>query len=306
MLKKTWAHPFLLFLILCFGSYHSIYAQDKIAAIVNSDIITQKDLNDFLNFMRIQLSAEYSGEALESKVQSMKLDLLDRLIEDRLILQEAKKEKLSIDNNIVMSKIAEIKKRYSSEAEFAEALQKQGLVQADLEAKTREQLLMHHIIDLKVKRKISINPAEVTEFYQQNTGQFKVPEQREFQSIAVSDENKAKEVFSGLKSGESWDDVVRKYTLDTSRITAAQGRELRKDIEDAVFRLNPEEISGPLKLQEVYYIFKLEKIILPHQQSLTEAQEEIRDFLFNSKMQEEMVHWLDELRKAAYIKIIQE
>jgi len=40
------------------------FAQDKIVAVVNDEIITQKDLNDFVNFMRMQLSIELTGEQL--------------------------------------------------------------------------------------------------------------------------------------------------------------------------------------------------------------------------------------------------
>jgi len=291
----------LLPLVIC-----KTYAQDKIIAIVNSDIITQKDLNDFLNFMRIQLSAGHSGQELESRLQSIKLDLLDRLIEDRLILQEAKKNKLSVDNNIVTAKIDEIKKRYDSEPEFIDALGKEGLVQADLEKKTMEQLLMHNIVEIKIKRKIFINPTEVTAFYQENIEKFKLSEQREFESIAISDENEAREIFNGIKNGQDINELAHKYSLSISKFIATQGGELRKDIEDAVFRLSLKEISEPLKLQEVYYIFKLNNITQPHQQSLSEAQDKIYNFIFNAKMQEEMVKWLDDLKKAAYIKIMQE
>ncbi len=70
---------------------YDAYAQDKIVAIVNEDVITKRDLDEFIVFTRIQLSREYQGRELETKLQSMKLDLLNKLIEDRLILQEAKK-----------------------------------------------------------------------------------------------------------------------------------------------------------------------------------------------------------------------
>ena len=118
------------------------FAQDKIVAVVNNEIITQKDLNDFVNFMRMQLSIELTGEQLEQKIQSMKADLLNKLIEDRIILQEAKKNKVLVDENRVKAKIDEIKGHYGREAEFQAALVQQGLAQADLELRLREQLLI--------------------------------------------------------------------------------------------------------------------------------------------------------------------
>ena len=54
-----------------------LYAQDKIIAVVNNDVITHKDLDDFADFLRMQLSREYKGSALEIKIESIKKDLLD-------------------------------------------------------------------------------------------------------------------------------------------------------------------------------------------------------------------------------------
>ena len=126
-----------------------LYAQDRIIAIVNKEIITQKDLNDFLNFIRMQLSTDYQGRELEAKVQAMKLNLLDKLVEDRLILQEAKKNSLQVDRNRIIARIEEIKKKFTSEEDFQNSLAQQGLVQGDLEAKIEEQMLMFNIIDIK-------------------------------------------------------------------------------------------------------------------------------------------------------------
>ena len=94
-MKRIISSLFLVSLILLSTGY--LYALDKVIAVVNSEVITQKDLADFLNFMRLQYSRQFQGKALEEKVDSMKKDLLQRLIEDRLILQQAKLDKLSVE-----------------------------------------------------------------------------------------------------------------------------------------------------------------------------------------------------------------
>jgi len=51
--KTFWL--FICVFAFCFFTFAlTCFAQDKIIAIVNKDIITQKDLNDFINFMRVQ------------------------------------------------------------------------------------------------------------------------------------------------------------------------------------------------------------------------------------------------------------
>jgi len=283
----------------------SSFAQDKIIAIVNKDIITQKDLNDFVNFMRVQLTTQYQGKQLESKIQSMKLDLLDKLIEDRLILQEAKKGNIKIDPDRIKARVNEIKKHYGSDTEFQDSLAKQGLVQADIEAKIREQLLMYVVIDMEIKNKIIIKPGEVTDFYQENIKQFISPEQREFESVTIDNESLADAVSDKLKSGQNFQEVANKYSLTINKLNCDSGGQLRKDIEEALFKMNIGQISVPLRIENNYYIFKLNNIIPPRQQTLSEVQDVIHVMLFNNRMREALTKWLDELRKRSYIKIIQ-
>ena len=280
-------------------------AEDKIIAIVNKDIITQKDLNDFINFMRVQLMTEYKAEQLENKIQSIKSDLLQRLIEDRLILQEAKKEDIKVDETRVKGRINELKERYPSDTEFQESLKQQGLVQADLELKTREQLLMYSIVDIKIKSKIVVNPKEVTDFYEKNKQNFIIPEQREFELISVNEQELAQEISHKLKTGEPFADLAKKYSLSVNNFTGRKGGEFKKEIEDVVFNLKEAEISQPLKIEDQFYIFKLNNIIPYKQKNLTEVQDQIQALLFNEKMEEGLARWLDELKKKSYIKILQ-
>lgn len=281
-----------------------LYAQDKIAAVVNQDIITQKDVDDFTHFMRIQLSREYKGKELETKIQSMKLDLLNKLIEDRLILQEAKKEKFQPDESRVTAKISEIRKRYPSDIEFQSDLAKQGMTQADLENKIREQLIMYTMVEIKIRSKVIVRPEEVTSFYNANIKDFMTPEERQLTVVTLENEDQAKTFSYNFRSGQKLEDLATRYPITVNKLDAFKGEELRKDIEDVVFKMGIGEISNPVKIDGQYYIFKLENLVPPKQQSLSEAQGAVHDYLFNKKMQEALDKWLDELKKQSYVKIL--
>jgi len=287
------------------GFAGKLFAEDKIVAVVNNDVITQKDLNDFLNFMRMDMQSQYRGQQLEDKIQSMKADLLDRLIEDKLILQEAKKGGIKTDDSRVKAKIAEIKKRYNSDMEFQDALNRQGLVQADVENKIKEQLLMYNVIDQKVKNSIVVKPSEVTEFFNSNPSEFKTPEQRELEVISTADQDLCKKIFLQLKDGSNLADLAKDNSLEIDKMNVYQGKELRKDIDEMVFRLKAGESTEPVNIEEKFYIFKLDNIIPSKAQSLSEAQESIHEFILNKKMQEKMVKWIAELKKNSYLKILQ-
>jgi parvulin-like peptidyl-prolyl isomerase len=233
----------------------------------------------------------------------MKQEFIDRLIEDRIILQEARKNKFTIDENRVKARIAEIKRQYPSDSVFEEALRMQGLVQADIESKVRDQMLMFGIIENKVRSKIVVSPAEVTDFYQKNPGSFKSPQVWEFDFMALESKDLAGEISQAVKKGQSLENLSGKYSLSVNKLSMKEGQ-FKKDAEDVLLKLKVNDVSEPVKIEDKYYIFRLNNIIPPRQLSLSEAQENIHSYLFGKKMQENLAKWLDELKKQSYIKII--
>ncbi len=301
----------LLFFLICVVSFQlsafsfQLFAQDKIVAIVNSDVITQKDLDDFVNFMKMRMSQNYKETQVEKKIQSMKSDLLDKLIEDRLILQEAKKDKITIDESMIKAKINEIKQHYHSDTEFQNELKKQGLVQADIETKIREQMLMYHIIEQKIRSKIIVRPDEVTSFYNENMKEFLSPEERDLEIISLENQDLANSFAYNLKSGEKLENLATRYSIKVDKIKVMSTDELKKEIGNVVFKLNISEISDPINIEGKYDVFKLDNIIPSRYLSLSEVQDKIHSYIFERKMQEELTKWLDELKKQSYIKIMQ-
>jgi len=295
-----------LFLILMFSFMYSnpLYAQSKIIAIVNTDVITQKEMDDFVNFTRIQLSRELSGKELEDRILALKKDILFKLIEDRLILQDAKKAKIVVDPVKIKARISEIKKRYGSETAFQDAIAKQGLVQADIENKIREQILMYALIETKVRSKITISPSEVTQFYNENPQKFLTPEERSVEVVTgPGGQDTFNSVYRELLKGKQMADLVFRYPIQVSDLTVAQTGEFKKEITDEVFKLDINGFSRPVTVDNKYYIFRLKEIIPPRQAAPSEVKDGIYSFLEEKKMQEGLTKLLDGLKKQSYIKI---
>jgi len=287
-----------------FGINH-LFAQDKIIAIVNNDVITQKDLKDFENFMRMQLSSQYQGVDLEKKIQSMEAELLGKLIEDKLIICETKKKDIKVDDNRIKAKINDIRKHYASDAEFQESLKSQGMVQADLESRIKEQMLMYSIIDSQIRNNITISPTDITAYYQKNPEQFRSPKEWELDALAIGSSELAFGIHEIIGNGKSFDDAAKENSLTVHRINMVEGQ-FKKEIEGLVSLIKAKDISEPVKIENKYYIFRMNKLIPERQRSLAESMDTIYNFLYGKRMEEEMAKWLDSLKKKAYIKVMQE
>lgn len=64
----------------------SLFAEDKIIAIVNSEAITQKDMDEFVSFMKTQYFQDEDELEAEKRIESIKGDLLDKLIDRKSVV----------------------------------------------------------------------------------------------------------------------------------------------------------------------------------------------------------------------------
>jgi parvulin-like peptidyl-prolyl isomerase len=281
----------------------SALAENKIVAVVNNDVITSRDLHDFMNFMYIQLSQKLSQQDLENKTEAMKSDALNKLIEDRLILQEAKKEDISADENRVKARLHELRSRYFSDEEFQKELVRQGLTQADLETKIREQILIYTLVETKIRSKITVTPKEVTAFYEENEQEFLEPESRRVESLVIKDDNLLLDVINSLKEGMGFEEVSKKYSLEINNPGLVKKGQLKKEFEDVIFALSPSVISDPVRSENAYYFFKVDEVIPSKTYTLTEVQDQIYNIIFGEKMTRELTKWLEGLREKSYVEI---
>ncbi|MCX5705129.1 MAG: peptidyl-prolyl cis-trans isomerase [Candidatus Omnitrophica bacterium] len=313
----------LVLILAVLGCQLSVYcgqllAAPKIIAVVNNDAITEKDLDDAFRIFRVQLSRQFEGKELEDKIKEMKKDLLERIIEGRLMfqegtqmLEEARKNKdayamfrLEIKSDQVKTKIKEMKKSYPSDVEFENDLKKEGITQADVESKIREQIMTDNVIDYWVRGQVKIRPDEVTDFYNKNSKDFDTGEDRELLVVTLENEDLAKSLSYNLRTGQKIEDLATRYSFNVNTLTANKNKgELRKDIEDVAFKLGLNEVTNPVKIEDKYYVFVLQNITPSRKLVLSEVQSKVYNYLYRIKMQEEMTKWLDELKKKAYIKI---
>lgn len=285
---------------VCAGASQA--SASRIVAAVNNEVVTQKDLDDFGAFVSMELQKQYEGEELQKRLEALRQDLVQKLIEDRLLLQEAAKENVVADEARVRARIQEIKKRFPSEQDFQLSLSAQGMVQADLEKRIREQLTAMLFVDLKVKRGIRINPAEVTKFFEENRSEFVQPEIREFDVVKVDDRQRALTLSAAARAAGNLRADAERLEFEVRRMAVVKGKEFKPDVDEVLFALGEKGISDPIESGGSYYVFELLGVTPERQLSLEEVQERIYGFLLNRKMQESLDKLLQQLKAKAYIR----
>ena len=285
-------------------------AEDAIIAVVNDELITLQDLTHYITTTYASLVARGLDE---KTLEQIRLDLqkngLNKLIEDKLMLSEANKVGLTVNEKMVDERIEEIKTKYPSEEVFINALVTNGATLTDLRNKIIEDFKIKFIIDHAVRSKIYINPQEVTEFYEKNIDKFKNPEHIEVDSIFIvfgknpeEAQAKADKVKEALTRGEDFLELNKRYSTTPSIGVLERGQTL-SEVEDIVFNLKNGEVSPTIEVDSGLYIFRVNKHVPESVAALSEVKEEVTNMIFNKKFYENFDKWIKKLKDQAYVEI---
>lgn len=273
----------------------SFCLEDKVVAIVNNEVVTKAELDMYVNLLKAQMSEEEWNDYGISKKKA-----LESLIEDRLVVQEARNRKIEIPQRQIDSRISRLKSRFRSKYEFSKFLLQQGLSLLELEERIREQMLSDRLITLEVRNRVIISPAEVTEFYQENIGDFYLPERIRVESIFVRDQDLANEIYAKLETGADFIVLQEQYSKSSSLGLVNRGQ-LRKDLEEVIFNLEVGRFSKPVEISRGYYIFLPIEKLLPSERELVEVQDQIYNILLDKKFNEKLEGWIDQIKSKSYI-----
>lgn len=321
--EGRWTIGVLLFALLiptlCVGMSSDVHAEvlEGIVAIVNDEVITRHDLEEYLAPLYFQYKAEYQGEELLEKLKKLQADGLRQLIEEKLLLSEARKRKLTADPKEIQGRLDQVKERFSSQEEFEETLSRQGLVVEDLDERYRDQIIIGKLVDEEVRHQISVSPLEVMEYYNSHLVEFDLPERIRIKNILIRAEKEEEEeesfvriheIAGMLGNGRSFEELAKQYSegpnADEGGLMGLVGKgDLSPELETVVFSLLAGEISGIVKSPLGYHLFKVEERILARVKPLTEAQQEIQDRLRRQKYEIRYKLFIDELKAKAYISL---
>ncbi len=287
-LKKTFL--FLIFLTLLFTTYSQAEIVERVVARINNEIITLTELEEAYQQLK---SALPEGERMPSK-----RELLERMVENKLLLQETKREGIKVSEGEVQENIERVKSTFLSEKAFEMVLENEGIKIEDLKKRYEEELMIKKLIDREVKPEVEVTKKEIRDYYEKNKGRFREEERVEIRHVLFEDYSQGIEVWKKIKSGIDFEEVAKgAYPGSFKR------GQLDRRIEEVAFNLKEGEISQIIKTESGYHIIKLEKKEEARVKELSEVKEVIRNFLSSQKMEKRIEEYLEELKAKQEIEI---
>ncbi|MBI5237199.1 MAG: peptidyl-prolyl cis-trans isomerase [Deltaproteobacteria bacterium] len=273
----------------------------KAVARVGEQAITEDRFKDALKRLMPAGHAATKEDLVE-----IKKDLLNQLIEEELILGEAKRSGVLINDSEVSAEVEGIKKEYGDES-FKETINERYGNQDSWKEEIRRKLLVRKTVDRLVGSKITVTEEAARKYYDEHIRDYDVPEQVHARMIVIASEEEARKIRKKLTS-KNFAEVAGQVTLSPDRKSGGDlGFFARGDMpdafEEAVFKLKPGSISPVVKTDYGYHIFLVEEKKKGGTLEFGEVKDKIIEKLRSENTDAELRKWLSSLKKSTRIEV---
>ncbi|KJJ84386.1 PpiC-type peptidyl-prolyl cis-trans isomerase [Candidatus Omnitrophus magneticus] len=289
---------------------------DKVIVIVNDEVVTQKEFDRIFNPIKQNYETNFTGEELKNRIEEARKSLLEQLINSKLAISVAKKASIKIDDVKLGERITTIKSYYPSEEKFLQALNEKGTNLTEFNKDIKEQMMAQEVVDKEVASKIVIAPAEINELYDKNKDKLIIPKRNKVREITVrkgertdgvNPIEKIKDIQARLKKGEDFSAIATKesegpFAQKGGDMGLVAEGQLLPAMAKVVFSLPKGQVSDVVETDLGYHLFIVDSIEESKQLKLEEATDFLKGQLFKKRFEENLVKWLEEKRKNAFIQ----
>lgn len=297
--------------------------KDSILAKINDTVIKRSEVDREMD----NLFQQFQNMAFPEKTNEFNSKLwrqaLETVINRKLLFQQAEREKICPEKEVIDMRIAGIKRHFPSLKRFRQQLAQLGISEEKLRQEIEYDLKIKMLLDLHIPPVQEVSKEEVEEFYHTNSENFHIPERIRASHIliAISSEDniekrekklrKISQIKKELQNGADFSELALKHSDCKSKSKGGdlgffKKGKMVKPFEDAAFKLKVCEISEIVETIYGYHLIKLTDHqpaqIIPFEQ----VQNKIVSFLKRQKRDLYIRDYLFKLRNNAEIKYFED
>lgn len=309
----------LLGLTLSFFS-HPVQARivNRLMATVGNQVITSMNLRQAI---AIEYPQEKFNKLPQDEQNSIIKKNLDALIDDLLISQKAAALGIAITDEDLQATIERVlQQNRMSQETLEQALAQQNLTFTSYRNRIASDLLKAKFISKKIKSDIIITNQEVLDYAEKNDllsteksvtlAQIFIPAYSPHASAGKDDE-KWQEIRKKLKNEENFFALASEFSEGPAaakggRLGTFKSGSLLSEIEDVAYELPLTQPSPVIKTSLGYHMIMVTNRTGGKERSLSpEAEEQVKDKLYEEKMEKALKNLSQKLRREYKIKIMQ-
>lgn len=272
-------------MVIMLGIGMTACGTQKPVAVVNGVEITADDFRKTVATYKESISKMYGAELWNQEVKDgvkykdeMKKAILQQMIQEQVIYQEAKKKKLEAKPEEVDKQFKQLKESISKDKEYEKFLKDNNIDDEFLKAQLAKDISIQNYKN-NFDKNTKISEEEMKKYYEENKNNY-IDDEVKASHILISTvdsktnkpvseakkkeaKKKAEEVLKKAKSGEDFAKLAKEYSDDKG--SAENGGDLGffskgemvPEFEKAAFSMDKDEISDLVESQFGYHIIKV-------------------------------------------------
>ncbi len=291
---------------------------DRVVAVVNDQVITLSEVDQAAApYFQKYLSGVTDPTEKEAIINKIRHEVLQQLIDDELTKEEAKRLGVEVSPEEIDSALENMAKQNGlTLQEFLDRLKAEGIDLEEYRQRLADQIRRIKLVNIQVKGRIVVTDEEIKEYWEKHylsQGKRYYLQQIGFIVKDPSEEKakmtKAQAALEELKKGIPFEEVARKYSeLPTAKDGGNLGyfdlEELSPEMRQMVKKLKPGAYSGIVRGDGIIQIIKVKAIDQEVKRPLDSVKGEIRQRLYQEKVDQRFKQWLKELRSQSYIEVL--
>ena len=267
----------------------------QVVATVGGEPIPMKAFERYL--------ADNSGESEDDEAEqasAIRSRLLDQMIEEQLLLRQAKGLGVTVSDAEVDDYLGQIGVS-EGEAEVTGGEGKEAF-----RDKVRQGLILQKVKDRAVLSKVEVTPGEVEDYMKKQPEAARVPRSVVLRQILIDDKSQADRLAAQLaKEPSRFEALARENSVapDKGQARAYTEEQLPVELRDALFRLEPGQSSPVLENSGRYLIFQLVRKMEAMDADVSEVKHRLQLELFRKKGEQALDRYIADLKKETEIHV---
>jgi foldase protein PrsA len=240
----------------------------------------------------------------KSEYDQLKREVMQFLIQGEWVEQEAEKRGIEVKPAELKKALEDQKKQvFPTDKQYKQFLKSSGMTEEDVLFRVKLNELQQRLTQNVTEEAKKVTDEDLSAYYEKNKKRFAQPERRDLRVVLTKTEAKAEQAKKALESGDSFKQVVKKYSIDEAsksqggRLPAVSEGQQEKAFDTAIFDAKKGEVEGPVKTQFGWYVFEVEKITKASQQTLEESKETIKNLLRSQRQQKAIDEFVKDFRQ---------
>ncbi|MCL7487107.1 MAG: SurA N-terminal domain-containing protein [Desulfobulbaceae bacterium] len=303
---------------------------DRVVAIVNDEVITLTEVNEEGKPLLQRVAETVPATELSEALKQVRQTVIEKLIERKIMLQEAEKNKISVTDEEVERAYERILERNNMTPEsFREQLATLGMNETQYRENLQTQVLSSKLVNLEIRSKVIIPENRIIDYYDANYterveegGYYilqigikwdeKAAEGSGIPRTREAAREKAEQIRNLAVNGGDFRKLARDHSnlpsaVDGGDIGILDEDDMPSNMLEAITGTRPGGITPIIDTSSGYQFFKV--LSSQEGQIITKVpyesvKDEIYDILYQQEMEARYEKWLKEVKSKAYIKIL--